>query len=48
MLESTDLDVLNYDKQWRSYRVRIRETDLELNLELIKKITQKAKNERFA
>ena len=48
MLESADLDVLNYDKQWRIYRFRIRETDLKSNLELIKKITQTAKNERFA
>jgi hypothetical protein len=48
MLESTDLDVLNYDKQWRIYRFRIREKDLESNLELIKKITKTAKNERFA
>jgi len=48
MLESTDLDVLNYDKRYMRYRVRIRETGLKSNLELIKKITKTAKNERFA
>ena len=44
-LEKSDLDVLSYDKQWKQYRIRLKESDLEANFEIIKKFTEIAKNE---
>ena len=45
ILDGSDLDVLSYDKQWRQYRFRLKETDLNSNFETIKKFVEIAKNE---
>lgn len=45
--ENSDLDMLSYDKQWRVYRIRVKETDFLTNLELIKEISILAKKERL-
>lgn len=45
--ENSDLDMLSYDKQWRVYRIRLKETDFLTNLELIKEISILAKKERL-
>ena len=44
-LEKSDLDILSYDKQWKQYRFRLKETDLGSNFEIIKRFTEIAKNE---
>jgi hypothetical protein len=45
ILDNSDLDVLSYDKQWRQYRFRLKETDLNSNFEIIKKFTEMSKND---
>lgn len=45
--ENSDLDMLSYDKQWRVYRIRLKENDFLSNLELIKEISILAKKERL-
>lgn len=45
--ENSDLDMLSYDKQWRVYRIRVKETDFLSNIELIKEISILAKKERL-
>jgi len=45
LLESSDLDTLAYDKQWKQYRLRLQDVDLDKNLELIKKLCENAKKE---
>ena len=47
IFENSDLDMLSYDKQWRVYRVRLREKDWDTNLDILKKFTQLAKEERM-
>lgn len=44
-LEKSDLDILSYDKQWKQYRFRLKESDLVSNFDLIKEFTEIAKNE---
>lgn len=43
IIEESDLDALAYDKQWNQYRLRIKESDLNNNLEVIKSLTASAK-----
>lgn len=45
LLESSDLDILSYDKQWKYYRIRLNEKDLASNMELMRKLVEKAKIE---
>lgn len=45
LLENSDLDTLAYDKQWKQYRLRIKDSDLESNFEIIKTLAEQAKNE---
>jgi len=45
LLESSDLDTLAYDKQWKQYRLRLQNIDLEKNLDIIKNLCKKAKEE---
>ena len=45
LLESSDLDVLPYDKHWKQYRVRLSEKDLASNIDLLKNLVEKAKHE---
>jgi hypothetical protein len=44
ILEASDLDALAYDKQWNQYRLRLKETDLTNNIDLLKDLTIRAKN----
>lgn len=41
-LDSSDLDVLSYDRQWRQYRIRVKQNDLKENSELLKELMNKA------
>jgi len=41
-LDSTDLDVLNYDRYWRQYRIRLKKNDLKENGELLKELMKMA------
>jgi hypothetical protein len=43
IIEESDLDALTYDKQWNQYRLRIKESDLNNNLEVIQNLTARAK-----
>lgn len=47
ILENSDIDILSYDKQWKQYRFRLTDTDLESesSLNIIKDFSQKAKEE---
>ncbi|TDN93370.1 hypothetical protein DET49_10496 [Salegentibacter sp. 24] len=45
LLESSDLDILSYDKQWKQYRVRLSDKDLASNIEMLKDLVEKAKHE---
>lgn len=45
VLETSDLDVLSYDKQWKQYRLRLKDADLKNNLEIIRKFASQAKME---
>lgn len=45
MLEESDLETLSYDKQWNQYRLRLQDSDIEKNLEIIKRLSAKAKSE---
>ncbi|MBZ9730885.1 hypothetical protein LB467_14410 [Salegentibacter sp. JZCK2] len=45
LLESSDLDILSYDKQWKQYRVRLSDKDLASNIDLLKNLVEKAKHE---
>ena len=42
LIETTDLDVLSYDRQWKLYRFRLKKEDLEKNIEVIKQLMKKA------
>lgn len=44
LIENSDLDTLAYDKQWKQYRLRLKENDLDTNLEIINKLVQQAKS----
>lgn len=47
ILENSDIDILSYDRQWKQYRFRLTDTDLESesSLNIIKDFSQKAKEE---
>lgn len=47
ILENSDIDILSYDRQWKQYRFRLKDTDLESesSLNIIKDFSQKAKEE---
>lgn len=44
VIEESDLDALAYDKQWSQYRLRIKESDLSNNLEVLKNLSIQAKS----
>ncbi|EEZ80687.1 hypothetical protein [Candidatus Thioglobus sp.] len=44
LLENSDLDMLVYDKQWKQYRLRLQETDLVKNIDIIKSLVSQAKD----
>ncbi|MDX1352562.1 MAG: hypothetical protein R3254_06075 [Thiomicrorhabdus sp.] len=44
IIEGSDLDALAYDKQWNQYRIRIKDSDLNNNLEILKDLANRAKN----
>jgi hypothetical protein len=44
IIEKSDLDTLAYDKQWNLYRLRIKENDLDNNLEVLQDLANRAKN----
>lgn len=48
LLNESDLDILDYETGWKRYRVRLKESDLKSNLEVIKQIVQKAKDNSVA
>lgn len=41
-LDESNLDVLSYDRQWRQYRIRLKETDIAENIEILKWLMKKA------
>jgi len=46
LIENSDLDTLAYDKQWKQYRLRLKENDLAgANFEIINKLVEQAKND---
>ena len=45
LLENSDIETLSYDKKWKLYRLRVNESDLQDNLEMIKNLVAKAKKE---
>ena len=45
LLESSDFDTLPYDKQWKNYRLRLNAKDVKSNMELIKDLVSRAKDE---
>ncbi|HAB27214.1 MAG: hypothetical protein CMP05_07145 [Xanthomarina sp.] len=45
LLESSDFDTLPYDKQWKNYRLRLNAKDVKTNMELIKDLVSRAKDE---
>lgn len=45
--ENSDLDMLSYDKQWRVYRIRLKENDFINNIDLLKEMALIAKKERL-
>lgn len=44
IVSASDLDGLAYDKQWNQYRLRIKESDLETNINVIRDLVLRAKN----
>lgn len=45
LLEDSDLEILAYDKQWKQYRLRLQDSNLEKNLDIIKSLCENAKIE---
>lgn len=45
IVSESDVDALAYDKQWNQYRLRIKESDLVNNMEVIKDLASRAKKE---
>ncbi|MFM0562262.1 hypothetical protein [Paraburkholderia sediminicola] len=43
IVAESDVDALPYDKQWNQYRIRIKESDLNSNLDVIKDLVLRAK-----
>lgn len=44
LIDKSDLDSLAYDKQWNQYRVRIKQSDIDSNLDVIKELAARAKS----
>ncbi len=44
LIDKSDLDSLTYDKQWNQYRVRIKQSDIDNNLDVIKELAARAKS----
>ena len=44
-LVETDLEILNYDRQWKAYRIKLNKDDYEKNQELLKGLMKKAYGE---
>ena len=44
IIQASDLDALAYDKQWSQYRIRIKENDLESNIDVLLELVKKAKD----
>ncbi len=42
VLDDSDLDLLAYDRKWKQYRMRLQESDVERNMEVILPIIEKA------
>ena len=42
MLTDSDFDVMSYDKQWNQYRIRLKESDIEDNKDLLSSLIEKA------
>ncbi len=45
LIENSDLDTLTYDKQWKQYRLRLKESDLSSNIEIIQQLVTQAKSD---
>jgi len=45
LIENSDLDTLAYDKQWKQYRLRLKENDLNSSMEIIQKLVMQAKSD---
>lgn len=45
IIEGSELDELEYEKRWKQYRFRINKVDLTKNIDVLKSITIKAKDE---
>ena len=45
ILEGSDFDMLPYDKQWKNYRLRLNKKDVDANMNLIRDLASRAKNE---
>ena len=43
IIAESDLDGLAYDRIWNQYRLRIKESDLDTNINVIKDLVSKAK-----
>lgn len=44
MLDSSDLDILTYDRQWREYRLRLKKPDIDNNSDILKTLINRAFN----
>ena len=42
LLDSSDLDILTYDRQWKEYRLRLKEPDISNNNETLKALINRA------
>jgi len=42
LLNSSDLDVIAYDRQWKQYRIRLKKDDISSNQELLKDLIKRA------
>ena len=47
-LDSTNLNVLDYDKRWRQYRFKVQREDIEKHRDLLKELMQEALKQRGA
>lgn len=45
LIENSDLDTLAYDKQWKQYRLRLKENDLNSSMDIIQKLVMQAKSD---
>jgi len=45
IVNNSDIDTLSYDKQWKQYRLRLNEKDLENNIEILTDLVRRAKSD---